>query len=204
VPHRENQKGTNMSDQNPNSQQPQPEQPQQPAFGAPIGTPTPEYSMPPTSGEPPYIPQPQQPYDYSQQTPQPQQPYDYSQQAPQPQQPYDYSQQQYSQQQYAQQAQQAQSYQPSSAASGWGSAEKDKWVAAVLAFALGFLGIHKFYLGYKSEGMVMLLVSIIGSLCVGLGPLVMTIIALIEAVKYVILTQEDFQATYVVGRKAWL
>lgn len=86
---------------------------------------------------------------------------------------------------------------------GFGSVRKEKWPAVVLAFVLGPLGIHKFYLGYKTEGLAMLLISIIGSLCAGLGPLVMCIFALIEAAKYVSLTEEDFQSTYVIGYKGW-
>jgi TM2 domain-containing membrane protein YozV len=87
---------------------------------------------------------------------------------------------------------------------GIGSPQKDKWVAAILAFALGWLGIHKFYLAYKNEGIIMLVVSIVGVICtIGLGMFVMQVIALIEAVRYVTLTQEDFQAQYVTGRKGW-
>lgn len=87
---------------------------------------------------------------------------------------------------------------------GIGSATKEKWPAVVLAFVLGSLGIHKFYLGYKTEGLVMLLVSIIGGICLfGLGILVMQIIALIEAVKYVSLTEPEFEATYVNNYKGW-
>jgi len=88
---------------------------------------------------------------------------------------------------------------------GFGSAYKGKWEAAVLAFALGFLGIHKFYLGYKNEGTVMLVVSIVGAVCTaGIGTAVMAIISLIEAVRYVSCTQEDFETIYVRGRKGWL
>ena len=88
---------------------------------------------------------------------------------------------------------------------GIGSPQKDKWVAVVLAFALGTLGIHKFYLGYKNEGIIMLVVSIVGAICTfGLGTMVMVVISYIEAVRYIILTQDDFQARYVIGRKGWL
>lgn len=86
---------------------------------------------------------------------------------------------------------------------GFGSARKEKWPAVVLAFALGTFGIHKFYLGYKNEGLAMLLIAVIGSLCFGLGAAVMAVFAIIEAVKYVALTQEDFEATYVIGYKGW-
>jgi TM2 domain-containing membrane protein YozV len=87
---------------------------------------------------------------------------------------------------------------------GWGSAQKERWVAFVLAFTLGTLGIHKFYLGYKTEGLIMLLVSIIGGLCGGIGLLVMLVISYIEAVRYLIEGDEGFQRTYVQGTKGWL
>lgn len=86
---------------------------------------------------------------------------------------------------------------------GIGSARKEKWPAVVLAFVLGTLGIHKFYLGYKTEGLIMLLVSIIGGLCAGIGTIVMLVISIIEAVKYVTLTEEDFEARYVNSYKGW-
>jgi len=87
---------------------------------------------------------------------------------------------------------------------GIGSAKKEKWPAAALAFVLGFIGIHKFYLGYKTEGLIMLLVALIGGACFGIGMMVMMVIAIIEAVKYVTLTTEEFDATYVKGYKGWL
>jgi TM2 domain-containing membrane protein YozV len=95
-------------------------------------------------------------------------------------------------------------YVPEPVWQGIGSAKKEKWVAAVLAFTLGCFGIHKFYLGYKSEGIAMILITVIGSLCLGLGAFVMYIFALIEAVRYVTLTQEDFEQAYVINRKGWL
>ncbi len=39
---------------------------------------------------------------------------------------------------------------------------KSQLVAALLAFFLGTLGIHNFYLGYKKKGMTQLLISIVG------------------------------------------
>jgi TM2 domain-containing membrane protein YozV len=92
---------------------------------------------------------------------------------------------------------------PQSRWQGLGSAQKEKWVAAVLAFFLGYFGIHKFYLGYKNEGIIMLVVTLVGAPCFFLGPAVMGVIALIEAVKYLILTQEEFERTYVQGLKGW-
>lgn len=121
--------------------------------------------------------------------------------APQPAEPQAPYQQPGYQQQYAPQPQ----YQPAPQVrwTGIGSPQKEKWVAVVLAFFLGALGLHKFYLGYKTEGIIMLVVALAGSICLGLGYVVMSIIAIIEAVKYVILTQEDFERTYVYGSKSW-
>jgi TM2 domain-containing membrane protein YozV len=89
---------------------------------------------------------------------------------------------------------------------GIGSAKKDKWVAFILGLPpFGALGIHKFYLGYKTEGIIMLVISLVGMVCTfGLGLLVMEIIALIEAVRYVTKTQEDFERTYIQDYKGWM
>ena len=83
-------------------------------------------------------------------------------------------------------------------------AEK-KIVAGVLAVIplTGSLGIHKFILGYTKEGIIMLLVTILGSFLFGIGPVVMWIIALIEGILYLTKSDAEFAATYVQGRKGW-
>lgn len=83
---------------------------------------------------------------------------------------------------------------------------KEKVAAGLLAIFLGSLGIHKFYLGGKQQrtsGIVMLLVSVIGSCLFFIGPIVMGIIAFIEGIVY--LTKDDtaFQQEYAIGDKAW-
>jgi TM2 domain-containing membrane protein YozV len=72
--------------------------------------------------------------------------------------------------------------------------------AGILAILLGSLGIHKFYLGYTKEGVIMLLVSV---LTLGLGAFVMSIIGLIEGIVYLTKPDDQFAATYVAGRKGW-
>ena len=72
-------------------------------------------------------------------------------------------------------------------------AEK-KIVAGILAILLGYLGIHKFYLGYTKEGIIQL---ILGFLCVG------GIIGLIEGIIYLTKSDEEFVATYVTSKKGW-
>lgn len=79
---------------------------------------------------------------------------------------------------------------------------KSKIAAGLLAIFLGSLGIHKFYLGYTTAGIVMLLVTLLGSLIL-IGPIIMSIIALIEGIIYLTKTDEQFYLTYVVGDKPW-
>jgi TM2 domain-containing membrane protein YozV len=78
-------------------------------------------------------------------------------------------------------------------------AEK-KIVAGVLAILLGTLGIHKFYLGYNTAGIIMLLVTL---LTCGFAGVIIWIIALIEGITYLTKTDEEFVATYVNGKKEW-
>ena len=78
--------------------------------------------------------------------------------------------------------------------------EKSKVAAGVLGILLGSLGIHKFYLGYTKEGIIMLVVSL---LTAGVGATVMCIIGLIEGILYLTKSDEEFQEIYVNGQKGW-
>lgn len=90
-------------------------------------------------------------------------------------------------------------------------ASEKKVIAGVLALLLGGLGIHKFYLGYTNEGLVMLLVTVVGGgvgsavTCGLLAPVVMVmpIFGMIEGIIYLTKSDQDFVATYITGRKAW-
>jgi len=73
--------------------------------------------------------------------------------------------------------------------------ENKKIVAGILGILVGYLGIHKFYLGYTKEGIIQILLNL---LC-GLGGL----IGLIEGIIYLVKTDEEFYKTYQVGRKPW-
>ena len=74
----------------------------------------------------------------------------------------------------------------------------DKKIAAgLLAIFLGSLGIHKFYLGYNTAGIIMLVISLFTC------GTVMAVIGLIEGIIYLTKTDEQFVATYVVGKKEW-
>ena len=82
--------------------------------------------------------------------------------------------------------------------------EKSKIAAGLLGIFLGGLGIHKFYLGYKKEGIIMLVVSIVGAfLTLGLATSVMGIIGIVEGIVYLVKDDEEFDRTYVKNYKGW-
>lgn len=86
--------------------------------------------------------------------------------------------------------------------------ENKKMIAGILAIVLGSLGVHKFILGYKKEGIILAAVTVLGYIlmCVGIGFLVVMvtgIIGLIEGIIYLTKTDEEFMNTYQVGRKPW-
>ncbi len=60
---------------------------------------------------------------------------------------------------------------------------KSKLAAVILAFLLGTLGIHNFYLGYTNKGIAQLLLTLIGGWLCGAGAIVAGIWALVEAVQ---------------------
>jgi TM2 domain-containing membrane protein YozV len=75
-----------------------------------------------------------------------------------------------------------------------------KLVAGLLGILLGYLGVHKFYLGYTKEGLIMLLcfVCTCGFAGIIIGP-----IALIEGILYLTKSDEEFVNTYVTNKKGW-
>lgn len=84
------------------------------------------------------------------------------------------------------------------------SGNNQKMVAGILGIVLGALGIHKFYLGYQKEGIIMLVVTLVGApFTCGLVPGLVGVVGLIEGILYLTKSDEEFQATYVQGKKAW-
>lgn len=86
-------------------------------------------------------------------------------------------------------------------------AEK-KLVAGLLGILIGSLGIHKFYLGYQKEGIVMLVAWVIGLIlclfCIGYFVIMaLWAIGLIEGIIYLTKSDQEFVNTYVTGRKPW-
>ncbi|MEC5164856.1 TM2 domain-containing membrane protein YozV [Flavobacterium sp. PL11] len=75
--------------------------------------------------------------------------------------------------------------------------DNKKLAAGILAILLGSLGIHKFLLGYTTEGIIWLIISI--CTC----GTVTTLLGLIEGIIYLTKSDEEFYQTYQVNKKAW-
>ena len=79
-----------------------------------------------------------------------------------------------------------------------GQKSDKKMIAGILGLSgilWGGWGVHKFYLGYTKEGVIQLCLTL---LC-GVG----TLIGIIEGIIYLTKTDEEFEATYVQGKKPW-
>jgi TM2 domain-containing membrane protein YozV len=81
--------------------------------------------------------------------------------------------------------------------------EKSRIMAAVLAFFLGSFGVHKFYMGKKSAGIIMLVVFLLGWIALGIPSLIIGLIAFIEFIIYLVKSDADFKAQYINGNKSW-
>ena len=76
----------------------------------------------------------------------------------------------------------------------------DRLAAGLLAIVLGSLGVHKFMLGMTTQGMIMLLASL---LTCGLAAPVMHVIGIIEGVIYLSKSDAEFHQQYVVEKRRW-
>lgn len=84
------------------------------------------------------------------------------------------------------------------------SGDNKKVLAGVLGILLGWAGVHKFVLGYNTEGAIMLIASVVlYFFTCGIGTAVVGLIGLIEGIIYLTKSDEEFYNTYQVGKKAW-
>lgn len=93
------------------------------------------------------------------------------------------------------------SYQPVQQGYGGGppaqipGAEK-KVIAGILGIVAGGFGVHKFILGYTTEGIIQIVLTFITC---GVG----SIIGLVEGIIYLTKSDEEFVRTYIQNKKGW-
>ena len=75
-----------------------------------------------------------------------------------------------------------------------------KLAAGLCGILLGSLGVHKFILGYNTEGIIMLLITLVTC---GFGAIITYIIGIVEGITYLTKSDEEFVRTYVQNKKGW-
>ena len=80
------------------------------------------------------------------------------------------------------------------------SESKSKSSAGLFAILLGWIGIHKFYLGHPGKGIILILV---GLLTIGFGLIITVPLTIIEGLIYLSKSDEDFGRIYVQEKKGW-
>lgn len=75
-----------------------------------------------------------------------------------------------------------------------------KTVAGIFGILLGWLGVHKFILGFTAAGITMLLISL---LTCGFGAIPMGIIGIVEGIIYLSKSNKDFYQIYGVDKRSW-
>ncbi len=82
---------------------------------------------------------------------------------------------------------------------------KSKKTAVLLALFFGYLGVHKFYLGYTVPGIIFLLINTVGFwftwMLLWTPNVAVGIIVFIEFIILLTKSEEDFQQTYVIGNR---
>lgn len=79
----------------------------------------------------------------------------------------------------------------------WKSQGADKKiVAGICGILLGGFGVHKFILGYTTEGIIQIVITFVTC---GVG----SIVGLVEGIIYLTKSDEDFVRTYIQNKKGW-
>jgi len=75
-----------------------------------------------------------------------------------------------------------------------------KLVAGICGLVLGAFGVHKFILGYTTEGVIMLVITVISC---GVLSIVPAVIGIVEGIMYLTKSDEEFVRTYIQSKKGW-
>ncbi len=86
-----------------------------------------------------------------------------------------------------------------------------KLASGILAILLGALGVHKFYMGYPKEGVLLLLSTLVilpllTIITCGIGSAmyaVVFIVPLVEGIIYLTMSDSQFVHTYIINKKPW-
>lgn len=88
-----------------------------------------------------------------------------------------------------------------------------KIAAGICGILLGGVGVHKFILGYSSEGALMLSLALAGYILTFIScgllfpllvaPVVISVIGLVEGIIYLTMSDEQFANTYIHNKKPW-
>ena len=81
--------------------------------------------------------------------------------------------------------------------------DNKKILAGILAIVLGWLGVHKFILGYQKEGIIMAVLGVAGWFLCGIPTALVSIVGLVEGIIYLTKSDEEFYNTYQAGKKPW-
>jgi TM2 domain-containing membrane protein YozV len=79
---------------------------------------------------------------------------------------------------------------------GQSEVAQKKLVAGILGILLGGLGVHRFYLGDTTGGLLRIVITVVTC---GVGSL----LGLIEGIIYLTKPDDEFQRVYIEGKKAW-
>ena len=89
----------------------------------------------------------------------------------------------------------------SGAMTDWKALGADKKIlAGILGIVVGAFGVHKFVLGYTTEGLIMLLITV---LTCGIFGMVSSVIGIVEGIIYLTKSDEEFVRTYLQSKKGW-
>lgn len=79
----------------------------------------------------------------------------------------------------------------------WKAMGADKKLAAgICGILLGGFGVHKFILGYTTEGIIQIVITLVTC---GMG----SIVGLVEGIIYLTKSDEEFVRTYIQNKRGW-
>jgi len=86
----------------------------------------------------------------------------------------------------------------------WDEIKSKRTTTGILGIIFGFLGVHKFMLGYKTEGFILLGISVIGGIITcGVSIIVTDIIGIVEGIIILTKTPEEFKRLYIDKKTGW-